>query len=99
MEVTIAGPGVRKAIFGAALALAAVVIFQASEVGLADHWVHSSDSIEIERGARLIPGDGEGWDLIGHAREWDIRTSNPAGAIQDYQRAVNDDPRSAHYWM
>lgn len=99
MEVTIAGPGVRKAIFGAALALAAVVIFQASEVGLADHWVHSSDPIEIERGARLIPGDGEGWDLIGHAREWDIRTSDPAGAIQDYQRAVNDDPRSAHYWM
>jgi Tetratricopeptide repeat len=99
MELTIAGSGVRKALAGAAVATAAVVIFQASEIGLADHWTHSSDSIEIERGALLMPGNGEGWDLIGHAREWDIRIIDPTRAIQDYQAAVKDDPRSARYWM
>src|ERR1700735_4259261 len=99
MEVTVAEAGVRKALAGAALAIAAVVIFQATEIGLADHWIHSSDSIEVERGARLLPGNGEAWDLIGHAREWDIRISDPAQAIQDYQTAGADDPRSARYWM
>ena len=53
----------------------------------------------MERGAALVPGNGEGWDRLGRLRQWDFADPSPSAAVTYYQRAVQDDPRSAHYWM
>ena len=53
----------------------------------------------MERGAALLPGDGSAWDRLGRMRQWDFMNSDLPGAIEDYWRAVGDDPRSAHFWM
>jgi tetratricopeptide (TPR) repeat protein len=66
---------------------------------LADIRVTSNRLDRMERGAALVPGNGEAWDRVGHIRQWDLADPNPAGAVADYERAVHDDPLSAHYWM
>ena len=53
----------------------------------------------MERGAALVPGDASAWDRLGRLRQWDFVDSDLPGAIEDYRKAVRDDPLSAHYWM
>jgi tetratricopeptide (TPR) repeat protein len=80
-------------------ALSAVVIFQATEIWLADHQIHSNNGDQMERGAALLPGDGHAWDLLGHYYQWDFLHSDLPRALADYQHAVRDNPWSADYWM
>ena len=79
--------------------IAAVLIFQASELWLASHRLDSEKVAFMERGAALVPGDGSAWDRLGRLRQWDFVDSDLPGAIEDYRKAVRDDPRSAHFWM
>ncbi len=79
--------------------IAAILVFQASELWLASHRLDSEKVTLMERGAALVPGDGSAWDRLGRLRQWDFVDSDLPGAIQDYQKAVRDDPRSAHFWM
>ena len=78
---------------------AAAMCFAAGRLWLADARVRSNHLDRMERGAALVPGDGEAWDRVGHFRQWDLADPDPAGALEDYEKAVRDDPLSAHYWM
>jgi tetratricopeptide (TPR) repeat protein len=99
MEVSLANARHRNALLAGCVLIAAVLIFQAVELWLADRWINSQDVHAVERGAALIPSDGVGWDNLGHLRQWSLTDPDLAGAIADYRRALQDDPRSAHYWM
>jgi len=89
----------RKILLAASLLIAAVVIFQAGELWLANHRLDSNNLGLMERGAALVPGDGSGWDRIGLLRQGDFVNPDPDHAVTDFQKAVHDDPLSAHYWM
>ena len=99
MEFPLEGAREKTALLIATCAIAAVIIFQASEVWLADYRIHSQNIDQMERGAALLPGDGAAWDLAGHFYQWDFMHSDLPRALADYQRAVQDDPLSADFWM
>lgn len=99
MEIPIEGAGPRRVALAASLVIAAVLAFQAGEVWLANHRINSQRLETIERGAYLVPGNGEAWDRVGRFEEYDIASSDPASAIGDFQRAVKDDPLSSYYWI
>jgi len=99
MELSLEASGRRQILLIVALAISAVLIFQAGEVWLANHRLDSEEIATMERGARLMPGDGSAWDRLGRLRQWDFVNPDLPGAVADYWKAVGDDPRSAHYWM
>lgn len=99
MEFPLEGARQKAGLLIAALAIAAILIFQASEVWLADYRIHSKNIELMERGTALLPSDGQAWDLLGHYYQWDFVHSDLPRALADYQRAVRDDPLSAEYWM
>lgn len=99
MESSLEDAARRRILLVASLTISAVLIFQAGEIWLANHRLDSAQIAKMERGAALIPGDGSAWDRLGRMRQWDFVNSDLAGAIEDYWKAVGDDPRSAHFWM
>ena len=99
MEIPLEGAREKAALAIAAFAIAAIIIFQASEVWLADYRIHSKNIELMERGTALLPSDGQAWDLLGHYYQWDFLHSDLPRALADYQHAVRDNPHSAEYWM
>ena len=99
MEISFESGTQKRVLLGASLAGAALISFAAGRLWLADSRLHSNHLERMERGAALVPGNGEAWDRVGHFRQWDLSEPDPAGAIEDYERAVHDNPLSAHYWM
>jgi len=99
MEFSLEGAPRKTALLIATVAISAILIFQASEVWLADYRIHSKDIDRMERGTALLPGDGEAWDLLGHFYQWDFMHSDLPRALADYQHAVREDPLSANYWV
>jgi tetratricopeptide (TPR) repeat protein len=98
MESSVEHAG-RRVLLIASLAVSALLIFQAGEIWLANHRLDSAQVAAMTRGVALIPGDGSAWDRLGRMRQWDFVNSDLPGAIEDYRKAVGDDPRSAHFWM
>jgi tetratricopeptide (TPR) repeat protein len=90
---------VRTAILVFALAAGALLSYQAVRIWLAYHRIHSTRMEVIERGAALEPGNAEAWDLLGRHHQLDFVNADPLQELADYQRAVQDDPLSATYWM
>ena len=82
-----------------ALACGIFLCYQAARLWLADHRIHSSKLELIERGAALEPGNAEAWDILGRHRQLDFTNADPSQALANYQRAIQDDPLSANYWM
>ncbi len=99
MEIPLEDLGRRRITLAVSVAIAAVLMFQAGEIWLASHRLDSEKITLMERGAALLPGDGSAWDRLGRMRQWDFMNSDLPGAIEDYWKAVGDDPRSAHFWM
>ncbi len=99
MEIPLGSGALRVALVLVSLATAAVLVSQASVLWLADHRLDSEKVELMERGATLVPGDGSAWDRVGRLRQWDFVHPDLPEAIEDFQKAVRDDPRSAHYWM
>lgn len=99
MELSLTNARHRNVLLAGCVLVAAVLISQAVELWLADHWINSQDVHAVERGAALLPSDGVGWDNLGHLRQWSLGDPDLPGAIADYRRALQDNPRSAHYWM
>src|SRR5271170_3507205 len=99
MEIPLKDLGRRRIGLAVSLVIAAVLIFQAGEIWLASNRLDSEKLVLMERGAALLPGDGSAWDRLGRMRQWDFADSDLPGAIEDYWKAVGDDPRSAHFWM
>jgi tetratricopeptide (TPR) repeat protein len=82
-----------------ALAAGASLTYEAVRIWLAYHRIHSTRIEVIERGAALEPGNAEAWDLLGRHHQLDFVNADPLQELADYQRAVQDDPLSAIYWM
>jgi tetratricopeptide (TPR) repeat protein len=99
MEIPVGNTGRRLALLLVSLATAAILIFQAGRLWLANSRLESDKVGSIERGAALVPGDGAAWDRLGRARQWDFLNSDVPAAITDYKKAVEQDPGSAFYWM
>jgi tetratricopeptide (TPR) repeat protein len=99
MEIALEALGRRRIVLAVSLVIATPLIFQAGKLWLASHWMDSAKLTPMERGAALVPGDGSAWDRLGRLRQWDFMNSDLPGAIVDYRKAVQDDPRSAHFWM
>jgi tetratricopeptide (TPR) repeat protein len=99
MEISLANARYRNALLAGCVLIAAVLIFQAVELWLADRWINSQHVHIVKRGAALIPSDGIAWDNLGHLQQWSLTDPDLPGAITDYRKALHDDPRSAHYWM
>ena len=89
----------RAAILAFALAAAALLSYQAGRLWLADYRIRSTRLEMIERGVALEPGNAAAWDLLGRHRQLDFANADPVEALADYQRAVQDDPLSATFWM
>src|SRR5271156_2188461 len=89
----------RPAILAFALAAGALLSYQAARLWLAYHRIHSTRLEIIERGAALEPGNADAWDLLGRHRQLDFANADPQQELADYQRAVQDDPLSATFWM
>lgn len=99
MEIPLGSTARRSALVLVALATATILISQASVLWLASHRLDSQEVELMERGAALVPGDGSAWDRVGRLRQWDFVHPDLSAAIVDFQKAVHDDPLSAHYWM
>jgi len=99
MEISFASARYRTAALAGSILIAEILIFQAGRLWLANHWIESGDLARMERGAALVPSDGSAWDTLGHQRQWSFSDFDLSGAIADYQKALHDDPRDAHYWM
>jgi tetratricopeptide (TPR) repeat protein len=89
----------RAAILVFALVAGALLSYQAVRLWLAYHRIHSTQLEIIERGAALEPGNADAWDLLGRYRQLDFANADPQEELADYQRAVQDDPLSATFWM
>jgi len=98
MEIPIEGARAKLVLLVVSLA-AAILIFQAGEIWLADHRINSGNPEQMERGAALLPGNADAWDLLGRFYQWDFMHSDMSRAIVNYQKAVQKNPLSAHYWM
>jgi hypothetical protein len=99
MEFPLEGAKRTRAVLIVSLVTAAFVSFQAARIWLADHRVQSGKVDLMQRGAALEPGNAEAWDRLGRMRQWDILNADPVRAVADFEKAVKDDPFSAHYWM
>jgi len=81
------------------LVIAALLIPQAIILWIADHRIDSQTIDVMQRGVALTPGNGTGWDQLGRLKQFDFLNPDVPGAIHDFQKAVTDDPRSAHFWI
>jgi tetratricopeptide (TPR) repeat protein len=99
VDQTLGEARTRLLILPLALACGIFLCYQAARLWLADHRIHSSKLEVIERGAALEPGNAEAWDILGRHRQLDFANADPSQALANYQRAIQDDPLSANYWM
>ncbi|MGH9572348.1 MAG: tetratricopeptide repeat protein [Candidatus Acidiferrales bacterium] len=79
--------------------IAAVLIWQASEMWIVDYQMKTGRPAELRKSVALLPGNAEAWDRLG--RYYLLNFANPdiPQSISDFQRAVKIDPFSENYWM
>ncbi|HEX4001798.1 MAG TPA: tetratricopeptide repeat protein [Candidatus Acidoferrales bacterium] len=99
MEISLEGAGRKTTVLIAGVAVFAILAIQASELWLGDYRIHSNNIDQMERGAALLPGDAQAWDLLGHYYQWDFTHSDVPRALEDYRHAVRDNPLDADYWI
>jgi hypothetical protein len=88
----------RKTLLLVSFCAAAILMFQAIRIWVADYRVHSNRIDQMERGVALEPENASAWDRLGRARETDFVNPDPAGAVADFEKAVARVPLSATYW-
>lgn len=99
MEIPLGSAAKRSALVLISLVTAGVLISQATVLWVANGRLNSQQAELMESGTALVPGDGSAWDRLGRIRQWDLAHPDLSAAIADFQKAVQDDPRSAHFWM
>ena len=99
MQLSLEDASERWVLLTLSAVISAILIFQAIEIWTATRRIQSGQLALIERGAALLPGNGEAWDRLG--RFWQLDFANPdsSQAVNAYERAVRDDPNSSYYWM
>jgi tetratricopeptide (TPR) repeat protein len=99
MEIPLGSTHRRLGLLLVSFATAAILLFQAGRIWLANHRLESDNLGLMERGAALVPGDGDAWDRLGRLRQWDFVNPDLPGAIANYEEATRVNPRSAYFWM
>jgi tetratricopeptide (TPR) repeat protein len=99
MEILLDNTRKRSVFVLIACVVSAVLIFQALELWIASRQIDSGRLDLMQRGAALLPGNAEAWDRVGHFWQYDFAHPDSAVAIQNYQKALRDDPNSSYYWM
>jgi tetratricopeptide (TPR) repeat protein len=99
VEISLEGKGSRSALLIAALGVAFFFSYQAVRIWIADHRVNSDNLNAIKRGAALEPENAAAWDTLGRFQQLDFIAGDPNQAIKAFQKAIQDDPLSAYYWM
>lgn len=99
MEVAIGNSKSRRLVFAASVIVALFLVAQAAWIWRANADINAKSLASIERGTHLIPGNAEAWDRLGRFRQWNFANPDPAAAVRDYQRAVQDLPLSSYYWI
>src|ERR1700677_3096899 len=99
MEFSIERAAQRQFLLAISLVVGAILIFCAVRTWLASERVDSGSLLLMRRGAELDPGNEEAWDRIGRYLQFDFANPDPLAAIANYKKAIEDDPRSAHFWM
>ena len=99
MDFALGSSNTRRALLAAAVVASALLIEQAAWVWRANADLDAGNLASIAWGAHLLPGNADGWDRLGRFRQWNFEHADPAGAVQDYQRAVSELPLSPYYWM
>ena len=72
--------GSRRSLLLVCFVVAAILIFQATRIWVADYRVHSDRIGQMKRGVALEPANASAWDRLGRARETDFANPDPAGA-------------------
>lgn len=85
--------------FVSCIAITALVILQAGRFWLADYRIQSGRIALMQRGAALVPENGEAWDRIGRFYQLDFADPDPSRAIKAYQHALRENPNSSYYWI
>ncbi len=99
MEPSRDGTPRRGPILLIALAVFAFVSFRAGKATLAEYRSSSPRPEDWLRAAQLEPGNGDYWDRLGLYYEYDFDHSDLPRAIQYFQKALQQNPRSDLYWM
>jgi len=99
VEITLEGKASRSALLIAALVVASFFSYQAVRLWIADHRINSDNLNAIKRGAALEPGNAAAWDILGRFEQLDFVAGDPHKAIKAFEKAIQDDPLSAYYWM
>jgi len=99
MEFSVQSRTQRLLLLVAACIVSAAIALQALQFWLAGRSIESGRLDLMQRGAQLVPGNGESWDRVG--RYWQLDFTNPDSktAVQYYLKAVHVDPNSSFYWM
>lgn len=99
MEITLEGKGSRSALLIAALGVAFFFSYQAVRLWIADHRINSDNLNAIKSGIALEPGNAAAWDILGRFQQLDFVAGDSNEAVKAFQRAIQDNPLSAYYWM
>jgi Tfp pilus assembly protein PilF len=99
VEISLEGKGSRSALLIAALVVAVFFSYQAVRLWIADHRINSDNLNAIQSGIALEPDNAAAWDTLGRFRQLDFVASDPNQAITAFQKAIQDNPLSAYYWM
>jgi hypothetical protein len=90
----------RIALTIASLALIAPALFLAYRICKAEYGVRTKGDLESYiQSIQLDPANGEYWWMRGRFRHYDLESMDVPGAIADYERALNLNPRIAKAWM
>lgn len=99
MNITFPSPAKRRYLLIALLAAAAIIVWQAAEIWVADYQMRTGQPGEMRKGAALVPGNAEAWDRLGRYYLLSFSDPNIPLALSDFQRAVAVDPLSDDYWL
>lgn len=99
MDTAAPSPALRRYLPVLLLAVAAILIWQASEIWIADYRMETGRPSELQKGVALIPGNAEAWDRLGRLHLFSFTNPDVPQAISDFQHAVKVDPLSENYWM
>ncbi len=99
MEITLEGKGSRSALLIAALVVAFFFSYHAVRLWIADHRINSDNLNAIKSGIALEPGNAAAWDILGRFQQLDFVAGDSNEAVKAFQRAIQDNPLSAYYWM
>ncbi len=99
MEIPIQGGIKRTIVLLGCCGIAALLIFQALEIWIANRRMQSGRLDLMQSGAELLPGNAEAWDRVGRYQQLDFADPDANQAVQDYLKAVGDDPHSSFYWL